>query len=88
MVGALLSWFADLPVTHRRADALSLELAPGGYVTYLSRGFMLALRERFEEQLPHGGLLVSVAFSMPGWTPARVEHAHDLFHTPIYVYEF
>ena len=87
-IGRLLSWASDLGVTHQRIDALTVPLESGAYVTYLSGDFMRALRKKFESELPRDGVLLSVAFAMPGWTPTRVEHASDLLQTPVYVYEF
>jgi hypothetical protein len=75
-------------IRHLRRDIASVPLGPGCYVTYLSPGAMAALRARFETELPRGGLLISIAFAMPGWTPARVETAADLYRTEIFVYEY
>lgn len=76
-------------IEHRRSDIFSLPLSEGNaYVCYLSGPSMKKLRRRFEEDLPTGGVLISAAFAVPGWTPTRVEYARDLFRSPVYVYEF
>jgi len=74
---------------HDRADIHTIRLSGGNaYICYLSGPSMRRLRERFERDLPRGGVLLSAAFAMPGWTPTRVERAADLFRSPVYVYEF
>lgn len=76
-------------VTHSRFDYKGIELQSGqAYVCYLSGQAMKKLREKFEKDLPRKGILISVAFAMPGWTPARVEYAGALLHSPVYVYEY
>jgi hypothetical protein len=74
---------------HARGDIYDLPLRDGAaYICYLSGQGMSRLRESFERDLPRSGVLISVAFVMPGWTPAEVHFARDLFHTPVYVYAF
>ena len=76
-------------IHHRRADIYRTRLRDNqAYVCFLSGPGMIRLRERFEQDLPTGGVLVSAVFAVPGWTPARVEHATDLFRSTVYVYEF
>jgi hypothetical protein len=74
---------------HLRRDIYDLPLQSGeAYVCYLSGTGMSRLRESFERDLPRKGVLVSLAFAMPGWSPVEVRTARDLFHSPVYVYEF
>lgn len=75
-------------VQHLHTDIRSVPLTRGCFITYLSRQGMHALRERFDAEQPRGGLLVSIAFAMPGWTPTRVERAADLLRTEVFVYEY
>lgn len=58
-----------------------------GYITYLSGPAMKKLRLLFERDQPRGGFLISIAFSMPGWTPSRIKYAEGPIHTPVYIYE-
>lgn len=76
-------------ISHKRMDFFSLELEDGrAYVCYLSGPAMKRLRKKFERDLPQNGMLISLAFAMPGWTPVRVEYADSLFPSPVYVYEY
>lgn len=52
-------------------------------VTYLSTGHMERLKQ-MEDRLPP--VLVSVAFALPGRTPAVTYRVDDPYHTPVYVY--
>lgn len=76
-------------VYHYRADYSRIRLESGqAYVCYLSGQAMKKLREKFEKDLPQKGLLISVAFAMPRWTPTKVEYAEALMHSPVYIYEY
>lgn len=76
-------------VSHSRIDYNDIRLESGrAYVCYLSGPAMKRIREKFEKDLPEKGLLISVAFAMPRWTPTRVEYAESLFHSPVYIYEY
>jgi hypothetical protein len=89
LVSRMVSGRVYSNLEHNRADIYELPLSGGtAYVCYLSGPGMRRLRESFERELPRGGLLLSAAFAVPGWTPARVFHARDLFRTPLYIYEF
>ena len=75
-------------VRYIRADFNCCSLKDNeAFITYLSGPVMKQLRRKFEQQQPQGGILISIAFSMPGWTPVKTEYAGGLLPTPIYVYE-
>jgi hypothetical protein len=57
------------------------------YVCYLSGPAMAKLRRRFEEDQPRGGLLVSLAFAMPGWSPSLTLGDMRGLSSRVYVYE-
>lgn len=57
-------------------------------VCYLYPKAMARLRIKFEKELQPGAYVVSHTFAIPGWKPFKVEHASDLYHTPIYYYTY
>lgn len=57
------------------------------YIAYLSPEGMKWLRALFEETLPTDVRLVSCAFAMRGWTPARVNKVTDMHRSRVYVYD-
>ena len=72
-----------------RSNFLKLKLEhEHAYITYLSSPVMKQLRRKFEAEQPRGGILISIAFAMPGWTPVKVVISPNVFHTPVYVYEY
>ena len=74
---------------YRLADIRKLSVCDRTvYIGYLSRPLMTGVRNAFERDMPTGGVLISAAFAMPGWTPTRTLQAGDLYRTPVYVYEF
>jgi hypothetical protein len=58
------------------------------YITYLSGPAMKALRRRFEKDQPMGGILISIAFAMPGWSPERTRRSGGFLNTDIYLYRY
>lgn len=75
-------------VSHRRQDLFEISLSGGeAYICYLSGESMKKLRKSFERDRPVGCILVSIAFAMPGWTPAKTVSAEGLLRTAAYVYE-
>lgn len=73
----------------QRRDIYSLPLESNRcYVTYLSGPAMKKLRKSFERDRPTGGLLISIAFAMPGWTPVKEIQAGELLHSPVYLYKY
>ena len=76
-------------VKHLRRNCLTEQLTDAAvYIGYLSTDQMWRLRALFERDRPRGGVLISVAFAMPGWTPSRRLVAKDLYQTPVYIYEY
>lgn len=74
---------------HERADIHDIPLKSNhAYICYLSGPAMKKLRKRFEKDLPTEGILISIAFAMPGWTPCQTEYIDSFIHSPVYVYEF
>ena len=74
---------------HHRTDFDALTLTSETiHVTYISGHAMQRLRRQFERDQPRNGVLISCAFAMPGWTPARTVVVRGFMHTPIYVYEY
>lgn len=86
----IISFFCGYKkISHSRNNFLKNKLKSRTiYVCYLSGPVMKKLRHRFETDLPKDGLLISIAFAMPAWTPQRVEYAGAKLCTPVYVYEF
>lgn len=90
LVSRIASGPAIVPnLRHEKADIYAVPLRSGeAYVCYLSGEGMTRLRKSFERDLPRGGVLISAAFAMPGWTPTLIHTATDLFRSRVYVYEF
>ncbi|MDC7225692.1 MAG: class I SAM-dependent methyltransferase [Spirochaetales bacterium] len=86
----LISGLSGGPVTiNSMADIFTTTLDDNAaYITYLSGSSMKKLRASFERDQPGNGVLISIAFRMPGWTETRVEHAGGTLRTPVYIYEF
>lgn len=63
-------------------------LSNEAYITYLSGPAMKKMRRKFESDLPGDGLLISVAFAMPGWTPDKVIRVKSFLPNPVYIYRF
>lgn len=73
----------------RRRDFLRAALDDAALVVcYLDPGNMARLRPRLEAALRPGARLVACGFAMPGWRPATVQRAADLYLSPVYVYEW
>jgi len=53
---------------------------------YLYPRAMEDLKPRFEAQRRSGSLVLSNTFAVPGWQPAAVFTADDLFSTQVYLY--
>ncbi len=56
-------------------------------VCYLYTDAMTRLACKLQEELRPGARVMSHTFAIPGWFPIRVIQLHDLFRTPIYIYE-
>jgi len=75
-------------INHHHGDIYSRTLENReAYITYLSGPVMKRLRKSFERDRPTGGVLISIAFAMPGWTPSRVEYAEGALRSAVYIYE-
>lgn len=55
-------------------------------VCYLYPGAMKMLKQKFDEELKPGTLVISNTFSIPGWEPLEVHVADDMYRTKVYVY--
>ncbi len=74
-------------LTVRRADYRRVSLTPASLVMcYLFPAGMARLRGKFEAELATGTLIVSNTFAVPGWRPAAVRRAHDLYASTVYLY--
>lgn len=70
-----------------RQDFFSVQLKDMDVVVcYLFPGAMRKLKEKFEEELRSGTVVISNTFAIPGWEPSSVEFLDDIYHTPIYTY--
>jgi tRNA G46 methylase TrmB len=59
--------FKQKQISHRRGDIFEKTLNnEEAYITYLSGPAMKKLRISFERDHPTGGVLISIAFAMPG----------------------
>jgi 16S rRNA A1518/A1519 N6-dimethyltransferase RsmA/KsgA/DIM1 with predicted DNA glycosylase/AP lyase activity len=56
-------------------------------VCYLYPAAMEKLKAKFEKELSPEAYVISHTFAIPGWKPLVIEHASDLYHTPIYLYQ-
>lgn len=84
----VVGWITRSRARFDRGDLRTIKLDPGClYIAYLSRELMYELRAKLERERPSGAILISAAFSMPGWTASRTVSCTDTLRTPIYVYE-
>lgn len=82
---AALSGAGNLEI--RRRDFMAEGLSDAGALTaYLSPGSMARLRPKLNDELPDGSVLVSSAFPVQGWQPAKVVEASDEHATYVYRY--
>ena len=86
---ALISGIMCKRIEHIRTDIFNIKLEQNqAYITYLSGDAMKKLRRLFERDLPSGGILISIAFAMPGWTETSTCRAGGILKTPLYIYKF
>ncbi len=80
--------FSALPnLEFRRGDLFRENLQEADILfCYLSPEIMKRLKEKCEKELRPGGIVISHAFAMPGWTPEKTEWLPGLYPTPIYLY--
>jgi hypothetical protein len=57
-------------------------------VCYLYPAAMKKLKIKFEKELTNGTYLVTHTFAIHEWIPIRIERVDDLYHTPIYIYQY
>jgi protein-L-isoaspartate O-methyltransferase len=77
---------ADL-VTFRLQDAVEADVSPASVVTlYLTTAANAKLRPRLAQQLKPGARVVSLAFDMGDWKPAKVDRFEDVTGTPRVIY--
>jgi tRNA A58 N-methylase Trm61 len=74
-------------VTFRQGDALQADVSEASVVTlYLTSSANRRLRPLLTKQLRPGARIVSLAFGMGDWQPAKTEHFTDVTGTPRTVY--
>ncbi|MEM7175025.1 MAG: methyltransferase [Chlamydiota bacterium] len=56
-------------------------------ICYLFPKGMEKLKEKLQQELPAGSLVVSHTFAIPGWEPTKVIQVKDLYQSPIYFYQ-
>lgn len=94
LIPHLFSRFTSYPfhqklISNHHEDIFNRTLKDNeAYITYLSGPAMKKLRKNFERDQPTGGLLISIAFAMPGWTPSKTEYAAGALRSAVYVYEY
>lgn len=89
LVSKIIAYCLTLPnLTIQRKDFFHVSLNNISLVVcYLYPGAMQRLKAKFEEELPSHAYVISHTFAVPGWKPIRLEHAQDLYQTPIYLYQ-
>jgi trans-aconitate methyltransferase len=82
------SAFAALPnLEFRRGDFFQETFQETDILfCYLSPEIMTKLKQKCEKELRPGGMVISHAFAMPGWTPETTEKLPGIYPTPVYVY--
>ncbi len=77
--------YPNLTLHRKNFYTLSLEDADG-VICYLYPGAMERLKIKFEEELRSGAFVLSNTFAIPGWTPAHLITAKDVWRSPIYFF--
>lgn len=57
-------------------------------ICYLYPGAMQQLKDKFNEELPSGCLVISNTFAINGWDPLEIFSVNDLYKTKIYLYRY
>ena len=78
--------FSNLTIERRNFFEISLNNV-SLVVCYLYPGAMQRLKTKLESELAPGAYVMSHTFAIPGWLPICFERAHDLYRTPIYLYQ-
>lgn len=61
---------------------------PALVICYLYPGAMQQLKDKFNEELPSGCLVISNTFAINGWDPIEIFKVDDLYNTKIYLYRY
>jgi len=90
IVSELLVWLLRIKhVEFHFANFLKYDFGDAGVIVcYLYPGGMQKLKPGLEAYLKSGTIVISNTFAIPGWTPVERFRASDLYHSPVYVYEF
>lgn len=84
---ALFSLFPKENLSIQRENFFETSLEDASLVVcYLYPGAMALLKEKFENELKPGTIVITNTFSIPHWTPERETVLKDLYHTKIYLY--
>jgi hypothetical protein len=88
-ISKIISYYFAFPnLSIKRQDFFQISLKNVSIVVcYLYPGAMLRLKTKLESELAPNAYVISHTFAVPGWIPIRFERVHDLYHTPIYLYQ-
>lgn len=82
-------WLGFKNLTIKREDFFQSSLKNASLVVcYLYPDAMRRLKGKFEKELAPNAYILSHTFAVPEWIPIRFDRAKDLYHTPIYLYQF
>jgi trans-aconitate methyltransferase len=71
-----------------RQDILRVSLQEASLIVcYLYPAAMKKLKPKFEEELHPGTVVITNTFAVPGWNPANVLLAADIYRSKIYLYQ-
>lgn len=74
-------------LSFRRANLHRVPLTgAGAVVCYLQGGTMARLGAKLAAGLAPDSLVVAITFAVPGWIPAALIRADDMYKSPIYLY--
>lgn len=88
----LCSWFLSLLIGKNNCrvkyeDFFNISLAKTDIVVcYLCTSLMTRLKEKFENELKPGALVISNTFAIQGWQPIETITAKDFYHSKVYIY--
>ncbi len=83
-----LKWLGGVKAQVLRKDFFSTKLENATLVfCYLYPGAMDKLKEKFENELSRGSIVVTNSFTIPGWKPLMTIAVNDLFRSKIYYYK-
>lgn len=89
LVSRIISYGSSTPnLSIKRQDFFQNSLSNASIIVcYLYPEAMQRLKIKFEKELDVGTYIISHTFAVPGWEPIRFERVHDLYNTPIYLYQ-